>query len=141
VRSAAGSLFNKRVNEWEDRLFLKVPRADDNDNRYDAIRAKHFISIEPDPIKVYSIPNESIPDTKPITEIIEKPIVEDIKITQPIEKNKKEKKQKKKIEKQTEVSNKIDKKLNTQFTQGSMVKNDAEVFMDPGGTFTFGDDK
>ncbi len=46
------SAFDKRVKNWRETLFLKVPRAADDDRSYDNIRAKNFAPIgAPEPPK------------------------------------------------------------------------------------------
>src|SRR5271156_5711688 len=45
--SVANSLsFTKRATNWKKDLFLEVPRADDNDPLYAAIRQKNFALID-----------------------------------------------------------------------------------------------
>lgn len=41
------SVFDVRTRNWRDNLFLKVPRAEDNDPRYSNIRAKKFLPLAP----------------------------------------------------------------------------------------------
>jgi|SRR5271157_2001056 len=60
VRSRATTmLFTERVANWEDRMFRKVPRAPENDERYAQIRGKRFLPVE-EPIAVSTDP-ESVP--------------------------------------------------------------------------------
>jgi len=40
---AGKSLFDKRTQTWESRLFLDVPRMDPLDERYQGIKAKRFV--------------------------------------------------------------------------------------------------
>jgi hypothetical protein len=47
VRSRANTMvFTERVATWQPRLFTNVPRADDNDPNYARIRAKNFQSVD-----------------------------------------------------------------------------------------------
>jgi len=60
VRSRANTmLFTERVANWEDRMFRKVPRAPENDERYAQIRGKRFLTVE-EPLIVNTDP-ESVP--------------------------------------------------------------------------------
>ncbi len=38
--------FDQRVNTWEDRLFLAVPRMDSNDPRYPTISCQKFLTLD-----------------------------------------------------------------------------------------------
>lgn len=50
TRSQYGkSKFEIRVNSWEDRLFKKTPRMDEADPRFEIIRSKKFVEIDPRP--------------------------------------------------------------------------------------------
>jgi hypothetical protein len=47
TRSAHGSSkFDQRVATWEDRLFLKVPRMDSSDPRFESISSKEFHPVQ-----------------------------------------------------------------------------------------------
>lgn len=48
--------FDYRSIHWKEMLFDNVPRADDNDSRYDNIRGKKFLPIQPR-IEVPGTPN------------------------------------------------------------------------------------
>jgi hypothetical protein len=88
VRSALNnSKFDKRVSEWYEKLFLKVPRADEKDPNFAAIRSKKFIPIDSGPLEINS--PISIPKPPPIV-IIQEPEEPKIPLivqspTQPIE--------------------------------------------------------
>jgi hypothetical protein len=47
TRSAHGATkFDQRVATWQDRLFLKVPRMDQNDPRFESISSKEFAPVQ-----------------------------------------------------------------------------------------------
>lgn len=60
-------IFTERVANWEDRMFRKVPRATENDERYAQIRGKRFQSVE-EPIAV-NVHSESVPTPEQPPEI------------------------------------------------------------------------
>jgi hypothetical protein len=62
TRSTHGSTkFDQRVASWEDRLFLKVPRMDPNDPRFESISRKEFSPVQ-DTLIVHGWGTESEPD-------------------------------------------------------------------------------
>lgn len=143
TRSAAEKTsFVKRVNTWEDRLFLNVPRVADDDPRYSGIRIKNFMKLDS-----VSISDWSKPTPTPTQEIVEKAIAEHVNNETEV-----------KIESQTSEESPI--KLepvqtspiqesipvqkpseNTQFQQGTILNPASESkILEPGATYTFGDD-
>jgi hypothetical protein len=46
-----GMIFDRRAQNWYERLFIKVPRASEDDPRFDRIREKKFININ-EPIEI-----------------------------------------------------------------------------------------
>jgi hypothetical protein len=71
VRSALNnSVFDKRVNGWYEHLFLKVPRADEKDPNFAAIRSKKFVPLESSPLEINPI--VSVPKSPPIV-IVQQP--------------------------------------------------------------------
>lgn len=136
-RSSAGSAFNKRVNDWESRLFLNVPRADGKDPKFDHIRSKHFISPSADPLIINSIP-EPVRTIEPMITFTEEKL--DEPKTEIIEK----------IESPSEVApvqslpqpESLPKPspLNTPFNQSVILPSrPSEISMEPGSTYVFGD--
>jgi hypothetical protein len=139
ARSAAnGMKFDRRVHTWYETLFSQVPRADDNDARYDTLRAKRFMPITPaievntpDPMPMPIIQEISPPIITPeAPDIIPKPspmapVVQEVEgpPTPP---------------KTVEIPPNV---TNTPFVQGTMIGSNKEVVIQPGGTFTFGSDE
>jgi hypothetical protein len=106
--SANNSAFDTRVLAWKDRLFEKVPRANDLDSSFDHIRAKRFLPVQAETLEVRSVetaapsPRFDPPPRPPprIEEAVQPP--------------------------------------NTPFLQGQMIGGGGETFLQPGGSFTFG---
>jgi hypothetical protein len=131
-------LFTERVATWEARLFTHVPRAADNDENYARIRAKNFQSVR-EPL-VVNLPAEVPPvQEKPLEEPLhfipptptnEVPMVTPPTIMQPV------------ISTQQEEPT-----LNNTPFQGGIVlpgkpeDKKEDKFIEPGSTFTFGEEK
>lgn len=74
--SSSSTLFEKRVQNWQENLFGSVPRASDTDTTYDIIRAKWYkaipsIGVTPDPTPPNT--NMIVPQNKVIDTVAEKP--------------------------------------------------------------------
>jgi hypothetical protein len=135
---ASNMIFTERVATWKERLFDKVPRAADNDENYSRIRAKNFKNIEA-PI---SIGQKPLPTFEPLEEnphsessevSEEKPqivIVESKEVPAPFA-----------APRQTEPQVLVNTPFGAGVTlPGKPVDNKIDVFIEPGGSFTFGDD-
>ena len=141
-------LFTERVANWEPRMFSKVPRAADDDENYARIRAKNFQSVReplvvntpPETAPVPAKPPETpvhftpmtptaIPDLEPsVPEPTPEPASE-LVMTQQVS-----------VPKQEPTLN------NTPFQGGIVlpgkpVDKKEDKFVEPGATFTFGDDE
>jgi hypothetical protein len=149
ARSSVGSNFVKRVTNWEKNLFISPPRASENDPKYDNIRAKNFLSVEPDPITIHSVPIASEPEkTASMIEIMEEEPEPAPAVSVPIPESKiqepvliPEPKIQEPPAQQIKQSPPQVQPMNTPFQQGTMVSDKPkEVVMEPGSTFTFGGD-
>lgn len=81
TRSAHGSTrFDQRVSTWQDRLFLKVPRMDQSDPRFESISSKEFAPVQ-ESLIVRGWGAESSPEPPPVDIIPESPqeaIIEEV---------------------------------------------------------------
>jgi len=136
---ADGMAFVKRVNTWEDRLFLNVPRADDNDPKYTNIRAKNFIKVDG---YVPSVSNWSV--TEPTEKIVEEAVKEYVNTEPKITEIKEQPVESVKQEEKPQIQQELGKSTsdNTPFQQGTILESDKskEKNLKPGATYTFGDD-
>ena len=79
TRSTHGSTkFDQRVATWQDRLFLNVPRMDQDDPRFESIAQKEFSPIE-ESLVVRGWGGESAPEPQMefVPELLEEPVVEE----------------------------------------------------------------
>ena len=151
TRSAAnGMAFTRRVTNWKRDLFDAPPRASDNDPNYADIRAKKFTSIGTSTVSaptptVKSAPTHEIQfQDEPLIISPQQPIPYDgFQVVSPLV-----------TSPQTPIAPEstppvipapVHNQMNTPFAQGAMLGNPApktaEVVIESGGTFTFGDDK
>lgn len=80
TRSTHGStIFDKRVTTWQDRLFLNVPRMDQDDPRFDSISHKEFSPIQ-ESLVVRGWGDASDPEPKDefVPESLNEPVIEEI---------------------------------------------------------------
>ena len=139
------SLFDKRVRDWRDKLFLNVERVEPGDPRFSEIEAKHFMPLggssswevrgpepvtEPEPVvepEPEPEPEEVSVESEPDLEEIPEPEPERIEEPEP-----------------AEAIPVPPVPTNTQFDQGAMLggqaPSDEDAVIQPGGTYTFGDD-
>jgi hypothetical protein len=140
VRSAANTMtFDKRVENWKDTLFLKVPRANDEDHKFDYIRGKNFqpisISDMPEnigqPYEIKTFAEVPIPEIKPEN------ISPAIPVTLPFVPEIREVPKPPQIQLEAPKSKEIVPIIsNTPFTQGEMVGSE-DTIIEPGATVTF----
>lgn len=143
ARSKVSNSFESRVKTWEDRLFRNPPRAADDDPRFDNIRAKNFRPIGQQSLEIHD--TQQIPITplkeenpKPAPEpppplpkpeaVAPKPAVQPKPAPAP----------------PAPASPPTPPNIgNTAFNQGAMIGGSppTEKVLEPGGTFTFGDDQ
>lgn len=124
-----GSSFNKRVSNWEDIFFKNVPR-DTNDERFDSIKAKKFVSITKE--TNYEIKSMEPADITKLA-IPEVKIINKQEVSKPVQKNDT-------IELNTTDSKKLHSNTqNTEFLQGTTLDGN-ETVEKPGSTFVFKDE-
>jgi hypothetical protein len=143
VRSAANTMsFDKRVHSWQDTLFFKVPRANEEDHKFDYIRGKNFTPITPTdmpdtsgrPYEVKTFAEVPIPEIKsekpspaaPITY----PVAPEIREAQEPPSQSQE------SPKTSEEPKQVPVVTNTPFSQGTILESE-DVVVEPGATITF----
>ncbi len=135
-------LFTERVANWRPRMFTEVPRAADDDENFARIRAKNFQSVgeplivntQPEPSPVPEKPAEaplhfiSMTPTEPVLEAAPAPAPPPPAMTHPV------------------VATQQEPSLNNTPFQGGIilpgkpVDKKEDKFLEPGATFTFGED-
>jgi len=135
-RSRLNNSFQTRVQTWEDRLFKNPPRASEDDPRFNNIRSKKFSPIGKSSYEIHTTQNI------PVTSLKEEPEASPVQPPPaPI--------QPAPLPPPTvqpppapvappPVNPNIG---NTEFNQGTMIGNQTETILEPGGTFIFGDDE
>lgn len=72
VRNGAQNmLFNKRIENWRDKLFINPNRADERDDRYDNLRNTKFLPTNPQ--TNYEVKSFGLPIVNDIGKVEEKP--------------------------------------------------------------------
>lgn len=80
TRSTHGSTkFDQRVATWQDRLFLNVPRMDQDDPRFEDISRKEFTPIQ-ESLVVRGWGGESSPEPQKefVPELLNEPVIEEV---------------------------------------------------------------
>jgi hypothetical protein len=148
------SSFDKRAKNWKIVLFDQVPRATDDDPRYERIRAKNFLSFQPkdsmpnpsprayEVMETTNVPVAIPPEPKSIPIVnagiiqIPLPPLPATPSAVPIQTVIEPQPQSPKV---TEMSPDLG---NTPFSQGTILKPvEEDVVIQPGGSFTFGSDE
>lgn len=154
-RSTSASAFNARVSNWEERLFINPDRADDDDPKFAHIRAKHFVSAEPGPKKIYSGPSfeEVKPKPEPTPEKQVAPPHPDLEITESIPEPPPSPAEPSPIITPVTApiitpapapapTTQVSPPTNTDFEQGKVIGDgNKDIVIDPGGTYTFGSEE
>ena len=145
ARSALNNTsFDVRALSWKEKLFTKVPRAEESDQNYNRIRDKKFISINglskntPYEIQSYEpIQTDIISDEQPINEDSNK-IQEPESESEP----KLELEEPKPLVQEQSTQLEINQEFyNTPFNQGTILKdNSKEKILEPGSSYTFDDE-
>ena len=155
--SLNNSSFDQRVATWKDRLFDNVKRANDEDPNFNTIRSKRFLPIQPQFAQPGNTPSfvtsQIVPEHFDVDSVV-KTHMESIKPSTDTEKPEvvSEEPKPTMVESVSEPEQKFEQVSvptvpeNTPFQQGSMLPNGPEgtspdVFINPGGSYTFGSDK
>lgn len=152
VRSSSASVFNARVANWKERLFINPARADENDPKFAHIRAKHFVSAEPSPLRVYSEPSPTEPEPEQVAAPEEQVAAPhpDLEITEVVQEPEPEPEPEPApaivhvpaVVKPPAPVPQSELPTNTDFEQGKVLGDgNKDVVLDPGGTYTFGSEE
>jgi len=138
-RSRLNNSFQTRVQTWEDRLFKNPPRASEDDPRFSNIRSKKFLPIGKNSYEIHTTQNI------PVIPLKEEPKASPIQPPSPSPTP---------IQPPSPTPTPIQPPPapiapppinpnigNTEFNQGTMIGDQTETILEPGGTFTFGDDE
>jgi hypothetical protein len=148
TRSRLNNSFQTRVQTWEDRLFKSPPRADDDDPRFSNIRAKKFLPVGRQSYEIHTTQNIPIIPLKEETSKPPAPIQPPAPTpvqpppVQPPPTQSQPKPQPKPPPTPVAPPPVSPPNIgNTEFNQGTMIGGQTEKILEPGGTFTFGDDE